>query len=179
MDENQPKKWYVMRDLKRRNALKRAYQVLDEKHFEVFTPMHWVVTMRNGKRVRAEEPVISDLLFVYEAKDILDPVVSSIPTLQYRYRLGHSINEPTTVREADMERFIRAVANSQDTRYYLPEEIRPEMLGRNITIIGGPLCGYSGKLLALKGARKKRLLVEIPDFVVAAVEVNPEFIQFV
>ncbi len=51
------------------------------------------------------------------------------------------------------------------------------MYGRTVRIIGGPLNGFEGRLLSIKGMRKRRLIVEIPSFITAAVEVSPEFIQ--
>ena len=50
------------------------------------------------------------------------------------------------------------------------------MIGKKVKIIGGPLNGYEGNLLFIRGSRKKRLIVEIPGFLTAAVEVDPEFI---
>lgn len=52
------------------------------------------------------------------------------------------------------------------------------MYGRMIRIEGGPLDGYEGRLLSIRGARVKRLIVEIPGLLVAAVEVDPEYIRF-
>ena len=48
-------------------------------------------------------------------------------------------------------------------KYYLPEEITPEMHNRPIRIVGGPLDGYEGTLLTTRGSKVKRLLVEIPQ----------------
>lgn len=124
-----------------------------------------------------EVPVITDLLFVHSSKDSLDEAVNRIPTLQYRYRLGHTIHKPLTVRDADMDRFINAVSHVNDVRYYMPDEIRPEMYGKEIRVIGGPFDGFQGRLLSLRGSRKKRLIVEIPGFITAAVEVPPDYIQ--
>lgn len=53
------------------------------------------------------------------------------------------------------------------------------MYGKEIEVIGGPLDGYRGRLLSMRGTRKRRLVVEIPDFLAAAVEVQPEYIQYV
>lgn len=172
-------RWFVMRDLKRRHSLRRAYQELMERGFEVFTPMRETVTVKKGVKVRKEEPIIADLLFVRSAKGPLDKVVANISTLQYRYRLGHSVNDPTVVRDDDMERFINAVRNSKNPRYYLPEEIRSEMYGKEIRVVGGPFDGYTGRLLSLRGSKTKRLLVELPGFITAAVEVCPDYIQLV
>ena len=86
--------WYVMRDLKRPNARIRAYQQLSESGLVVFTPMVTRVADRYGKRVRETVPFISDLLFVYATRAILDPVVDRIDTLQYRYVKGGGYCEP-------------------------------------------------------------------------------------
>ena len=57
------------------------------------------------------------------------------------------------------------------------EELTPAMYGRMIRIEGGPLDGYEGRLLSIRGSRVKRLIVEIPGLLVAAVEVDPVYIR--
>lgn len=172
------KRWFAMRDLKRPNAKSRAYSQLAEMGFEVFTPLHWVVETVNGKRTRSHVPCIPDLLFVRASRDSLDPAVARNATLQYRYQRGAQAS-PMVVRDTDMDRFIKAVANAGgDTRFFLPEELTPAMTGRRIRIIGGPLDTYEGNLLYVRGSRIKRLLVELPGFLTAAVEVDPDYIQF-
>lgn len=173
------KKWYVLRDLKRRNSSTPGYLELTEQGFDVFTPLKWEITTKAGRRIRRQVPVIADLVFVHSAKDILDVVISRIPTLQYRYRLGQSIYEPMTVRDGDMEQFIGAVKSTEDVIYYSLEEITPEMYGKEVAVVGGPLDGYTGRLLSMRGSRKRRLLIAIPDFIAAAVEVQPEYIRYV
>ncbi len=172
-------RWYVLRDLKRANALLPGCLQLQQSGIEIFTPMRWVITQRNGKRVRREIPYITDLLFAHATRTELDPLIDTTPTLQYRYARGLGYRMPMTVRTDDMNRFITAVRATDNPRYYLPEELTPELCGRYIRIIGGPLDGYEGNLLSLRGSRKRRLLVHLPNLLTAAVEVNPEFIQFI
>ena len=76
-----------------------------------------------------------------------------------------------------MQRFIHAVESTKNTRYYTPEEITSDMIGRKVRIVGGPLDGYEGNLQKMQGARTKRLFVELPNLLAAAVEVQPEYIQ--
>lgn len=172
--------WFVMRDLKRHNALLPAYKMLAERGFEVFTPMKWVLSprLRGGKRERKAVPFMQDLLFVRDCRRNLDPVVEITPTLQYRY-LRHGYCLPMTVRDEDMERFITAVNSTESIRYYKPEEITPAMHGRKIRIVGGALDGFDGTLVTTRGSKVKRLLVELPNLLSAGVEVNPEYIQFI
>ncbi len=171
-------RWYVMRDLKRVNAKEPAYKLLEGKKMEVFVPKVWKLYVKQGKRIREEVPFLQDLLFVHETRRNLDPIVEKTSTLQYRWRRD-IWREPMTVHDADMERFIRAVNHSESPRYYLPEEITPQMYGRRIRIVGGPLDGYEGSLLTMRGSKVKRLLVELQNFLAVGVEVNPEYIQLV
>lgn len=167
-----------MRDLKRANAKNLAYKMLKDLKFEVFTPMKWHIVTRKGERVREEMPVIPDLLFVHSSRSVLDPVVGKTETLQYRF-LRNTWRDPMIVRDADMERFIYAVSQSESPQYYLPEEITPNMYGRKIRIVGGPFDGYEGCLLTMRGSKVKQLLVELKGLLAVGVKVNPEYIQFV
>ena len=170
------KQWFVMRDLKRPNAKLPAYKQLTESGMEVFTPMQIRKVVRHGKRIVEEVPVLHDLLFVHELKSTLDKVVEQTATLQYRYLHG-AYCKPMTVPEAEMTRFIHAVTSSESTRYYLPGELTPQQCGRQVRIVSGPLCGYEGQLLSIRGSKVKRLIVRLSDVVAAAVEVKPEDIQ--
>lgn len=170
--------WFVMRDLKRANASQPAYRMLADRGITVFTPMTWRLTSVRGKRKRCRRPFIHDLLFVYDTRAHLDPIVGVTPTLQYRW-LRHTFRQPMTVSRAEMERFIHAVEQSSQPKYFMPEELTPLMCGRRIRIVGGQLDGYVGTLLTLRGSRTRRLLVELPGIMAVGVEVNPDYIQFV
>ena len=155
-----------------------AYLMFKDKGIEFFTPMvHKLLTI-HGKREDREVPFMQDLLFVKETKEKLDIIVEAIPTLQYRYKLGVQ-HTPIVVRNTDMERFIKAVEATENPKYYRPEEITPDMLNRKIRIIGGQLDGYIGTLVTTRGSKTKRLLVELPMLLAAAVDVETEFIQLI
>ena len=176
LDENERSQWFVMRDLKRRNAKLPAYELFKGFGIKVFTPMVWKLVVRHGKRCREEVPFMQDLLFVHDTRLAVDPIVEKCDTVQYRYvRGGYKV--PMTVRDNDMQRFIHAVESTENPRYYTPEEISSDMIGRKVRIVGGPLDGYEGCLQKMQGARVKRLFVELPNLLAAAVEVNPEYIQ--
>ena len=175
-DESDHLQWFVMRDLKRRNAKLPAYKLFESLGIKVFTPMVWKLVVRHGKRCKEEVPFMQDLLFIHDTRQAVDPIVEKYDTLQYRYiRGGYKV--PMTVRENEMQHFIHAVESSENPRYYTPEEITPDMIGREVRIVGGPLDGYEGHLQKVQGARVKRLFVELPNLLTAAVEVQPEYIQ--
>ena len=163
MSKDDDLKWFVMRDLTRPIAKLPAYLMLKDMGIEFYTPMVSKVVTRGGKRVRKQMPFIHDLIFVHGSRSIIDPIVRSVPTFQYRFMKKREL---MTVREAS-------------PRYYRPEEITPEMLRRKIHIIGGQLDGYEGFLITTRGSKVKRLLVELPSLLVATVEVEPEFIRLI
>ena len=174
---DEPKIWFVMRDLKRSNANFPAYKLLESLGVTHYTPMHWVLATRGGQKKREYRPFIPDLLFVYETRKNLDAIVSKTPTLQYRFVKGGAYREAMVVPEAEMNRFMHAVGSVGNPRYYLPSEITSDMCKRRIRIVGGNMDGYEGRRLSVRGSRVKRILVELPTWLVAAVEVNPEYIQ--
>ena len=110
--------WFVMRDLKRTNSKLPAYKLLAELNIEFFTPMVCKTVIRGGKRCLMKVPFMQDLLFVRDSRRHLDPIVAGIAKLQYRYIHGgqHIL---MTIRDADMERFKRAV-ESADAPPLLP-----------------------------------------------------------
>ena len=168
--------WFVMRDLKRSNAKQPAYKLLNELKIKCFTPMIWKTFIRKGKRILKEVPFMQDLLFVYDSRRVLDPIVERIATLQYRFVKGGK-RMPMTVRTEDMDRFIKAVSTMERPNFYTPEEIEPSMIGKKVRIVGGPLDGYEGYLQKIQGSKVKHLFVELPNLLTAAVEVDPEYIQ--
>ena len=178
-DESARKRWFVLRDLKRCNAKLPGYKQLWLAGIRQFTPMRQRLMSREGKRERVEMPVIPDLVFAQATRQELDPIVERTPTLQYSFVRGGGYCEPMVVRDEEMERFIHAIHNSESQIYYLPSEITPDMYGKEVRIIGGPLNEYTGRLLSVRGSRKRRLLIELPNFLTVAVEVAPEYIQFV
>ena len=140
--------------------------------------MHWKITQRRGKKTRKYQPIISDLLFVHSDRERLDKIIQKTETLQYRF-LKNSHSSPMTIREAEMERFIKAVKCSESVIYYSPDEISDILKGKKIKIVGGLLDGYEGILKTTRGSRIKRLIIELPQLVIAALEVNPEYIEII
>lgn len=173
------KQWFVMRDLKPANTKHPAYKTLQEQAFEVFTPMKWRWVESFGKKEKRYVPYIQDLLFVHTSREKLDPIVANTETLQYRFVKGGKFREAMIVPDKDMEHFINAIRNSPSFIYYTLGEITPRMYNRMIRIIGGPLNGYEGLLVTVRGSKVKRLLVNLPMLLSAAVEVDSEFIQLI
>ena len=172
--------WYALRDLKRSNALLPAFMQLRLMGVEVFTPTRWRMVVRGGKRERREVAVMHDLLFAYDTREALDPIIAKISTLQYRYKKGGKYCEAIVVSDDDMARFIDAVRASDEPRFYTPEELSILKCGQRIRIVGGQMNGCEGTLLSVRGSKFKRLLVELPNLLAVSVEIKDnEYIQIV
>ncbi|MCD8290471.1 MAG: UpxY family transcription antiterminator [Prevotella sp.] len=175
-DDGQKPHWFVLRDLKRPNANLPAYRLLEEANMNVFTPKKWYLATVKGKRVRRQVPVIPDLLFVCDTRENLDPIIERNPLIQYRW-LRNMRRTPMTVPDTEMNRFITAVNSTTFPQYYRPDEITPDMIGRMIRIIDGPLNGYEVPLLKMRGSRVKHIIVQIPSLLTATIDVRPDYIQ--
>ncbi len=82
-----------------------------------------------------------------------------------------------TVPDSEMEYFINVVSHDSTPIYYSLDELTPDMVGKEIIVNGRPLNDNRGELVKIQGSRKRRLIVEIKGFI-AAVEVHPDYIQF-
>lgn len=175
--------WYVLRDLKRPNSKKPAYKELQESPYDlqdkVFVPLVQRVYTRGSKKVVMYVPFMTDLLFVHEERQVLDPIVQSINTLQYRYAKGCKQHDPMRVSHAEMSRFIEAVRKAEHVEYYSLEEVSPQLYGKRIRIIGGLLNGYEGRLLSKRGSKHKSLLIDLIGVMSAAIQVESEYIQLI
>ena len=165
------KKWFVLRDLKRSNAIMPAFKQLDALNIEIFTPMTERIVLRKGRKIKEKIPFIQDLLFAHSSKETLDPIIEKISTLQYRFVKGLQ-HFPMVVSERDMDRFIHAVNTDNKPRFYAPEEITSAMCGRRVRIVGGALDNYDGFLQTTRGSKVKRLLIELPGLMTAGVELT-------
>ena len=171
--------WFVMRDLRRANAKEHAVDILAARGYEVFTPLVVRTKTERGRKVTVKRPFISDLLFVYATRMALDPVVSELDFLQYRFIRGGRMGEVMQVREDEMQAFMRAVSSDAPFQYFKPAGVSPAMYGKKIRIVGGTLDGLEGRLMSRRGSKVRRLLVDMGGLLSAGVEVEPEYIQLV
>lgn len=173
--------WLILRDLARPNAKRPAYKILqDRPDMEgcLFIPMKQKVFTEFGKPVVRCVPYLPDLLFVHKSREEFDPIVSSIPTLQYRYVRGGKQFEAMTVRHSAMSRFMEAVKELDKVEYYSLDEVSPTLYGKEIEIVGGRLDGFRGRLLSRRGSKVKRLIIDLEECnLSAAIQVDSEYIK--
>ena len=85
-----------------------------------------------------------------------------------------------TVKEQEMEQFMAAVRSTDQPVFYTPAEVSRLSFGKKIRLLcEGVLNGYEGELIAVRGGRKKKLLVRLPGLLAVEYEVSPDYIQFI
>lgn len=178
VDNIQSPVWYAM-SAPYRNEL-RAKQLLDSKGVENFLPLCTkILTDKNGKKIRKTLPIVSNLLFAYATHDTLQQIKQRASFLQYRTRKVDGRNVPIIVPDDQMRQFIAVCQTQSEKLIFLqPDEINLA-LGTPVRVIGGPFDGVVGTFIKVKGARARRVVVEIDGIAVATAEIEPQFIEVI
>ena len=128
-----------------------AMRLLKKENLGCFIPMQYKISIKKGKKVRALVPVVHNLLFVRAC--------------------------PSDVQ---MQRFIAVAGTYNDhLLYFQPEELNLSK-GTKVRITGGDFAGQEGIFLKVKGARDRRVVIEIQGVIaVALATVHPDLIEVV
>lgn len=165
--------WYVLRFLYRNQPKVRA--LFEANGVKTFSPKKLVVKIEKGRRVKKYEDILWDLFFVHSSKEIIDPYVAKFDNFQYKFKSGGKRHNPLIVPEDQMDAFIKAVEASKNPLFISQDDIDMRK-GTRVRIVKGPLSGFEGIVIKVKGAKAKRFIVEIPNTLAVAVEVSPNMI---
>lgn len=170
--------WFAMSAPYRKEA--EAVRLLDLKGIENYLPMQYrIFTNKSGKKVRKLVPVVSNLLFARTTRAYLQEVKTGVSFLQYRTRPENGRNVPIVVPDRQMQQFIAVCETHNEHLIYLqPDEINLSK-GTPVRIIGGAFDGVEGLFLKVKGARAKRVVVQIDGIAVATAEIEPQYIEVI
>lgn len=168
--------WYAMRATYRREP--DAMRLLKKENLGCFIPMQYKISIKKGKKVRALVPVVHNLLFVHARPSELKRVKSQVAYLQYitDTRSGQKIIIP----DNEMQRFIAVAGNYSDhLLYFQPDELNLSK-GTKVRITGGDFEGQEGIFLKVKGARDRRVVVEIQGVIAFAMAtIHPDLIEVI
>ncbi len=170
--------WYAL-SAPYRNEMK-AKRFLDEKGVENFLPLcSKIFTDQYGRKVRKTAPIVSNLLFAYTTRDNMQQLKMRAPSLQYRTNKVNGRNVPIIVPDKQMRHFIAVCQTNSDKLIYLqPDEINLAK-GTPVRVIGGVFDGVEGVFIKVKGARAKRVVVQIDGIAIATAEIEPEYIEVI
>ena len=163
--EKEAEIWYAMRATYRREP--DAMRLLKKENLGCFIPMQYKISIKKGKKVRALVPVVHNLLFVHARPSDVQRVKSQVTYLQY-------------ITDSQMQRFI-AVSGTYDDHllYFQPDELNLSK-GTKVRITGGEFEGQEGIFLKVKGARDRRVVIEIQGVIaVAMATIHPDLIEVI
>ena len=166
--------WFAMRATYRREMKVKC--VLEEEGLVTFIPMRYSVSGRGRQKRRELVPVIHNLIFVYATPEEMQRVKSTLPYLQYM--IDTRSRQKIVVPDLQMKRFIEVAGTHDDgLLYFAPEELNLAK-GARVRITGGPFEGQEGVFVKVKGARDRRVVVQIQGVIaVAMATVNPDLIE--
>ena len=144
---------------------------------EAFVPLRYTVKTVRGQKQRALVPALSGLIF---AKGTLEEVKDYLLEAHYPVYIRRSTfsnkEDYLTVPTKEMEDFIAVTESHEEhVTYFRPEEISLQA-GDRIRIKGGLYDGREGVIMRIKGKRNRQLVVQIPGFIAAAVEISPDML---
>lgn len=169
--------WYALGCLSPRQEIK----IRDEARkagFDAFVPLSYEVKTIRGQKQRKLIPALSGLIF---AKGELEALKTYTQESAYPVFIRKSTfsnhEDYLKIPTKAMEDFIAVTEHrEQHVSYFRPEEITLQE-GDRIRINGGPYDGRDGIIMRIKGKRNRHLVVQIPGFLVAAVELSPQMIE--
>lgn len=169
--------WYALGCLSPRQEIK----IRDEARkagFDAFVPLNYEVKTIRGQKQRKLIPALSGLIF---AKGELEALKTYTQESAYpvfiRKSTFSNLEDYLVIPTQAMEDFIAVTQHREEhVSYFRPEEIRLQE-GDRIRIKGGLYDGREGVIMRIKGKRNRHLVVQIPGFLVAAVELSPQMIE--
>ena len=168
--------WFAMRATYRREL--EAMHLLEKANLGCFIPMQYKISIRRGRKVRALVPVIRNLVFVHARPSEVQRFKSQITYLQYitDTRSGQKI----IISDSEMQRFIAVAGTYNDhLLYFQPDELNLSK-GTKVRVTGGDFEGQEGIFLKVKGARDRRVVVEIQGVIaVAMATIHPDLIEVI
>ncbi|WP_299092700.1 UpxY family transcription antiterminator [uncultured Bacteroides sp.] len=174
--EKESEIWYAMRATYRREP--DAMRLLEKENLGCFVPMQYKISLKKGRKVRALVPVVHNLLFVHARPSDVKRVKSQVSYLQYitDTRSGRKIIIP----DVEMQRFIAVAGTYNDhLLYFQPDELNLSK-GTKVRVTGGDFEGQEGIFLKVKGARDRRVVVEIQGVIaVAMATIHPDLIEII
>lgn len=174
--EKESEIWYAMRATYRRES--DAMRLLEKENLGCFIPMQYKISIKRGKKIRTLVPVIHNLVFVHARPSEVKRVKSQVTYLQYitDTRSGEKIIVP----DHQMQRFIAVAGTYNDhLMYFQPDELNLSK-GTKVRITGGEFEGQEGVFLKVKGARDRRVVIEVQGVIaVAMATIHPDLIEVI
>ena len=165
---NEQKVWFAMRATYGRNM--EVKKKLDEAGFESFVPMRYVVSLdRRGRKTKKFAPVVRDLVFIRTDQATMYGLKQQFESLRNIYIPSEDGRKRVVIVTDDqMDSFMKVTKTLSDgLLFFTPDEVNLSK-GVKVRIHGGQFNGLEGTFVKVKGARDKRVVVEVSGVIVVA-----------
>lgn len=165
---NEQKVWFAMRATYGRNM--EVKKKLDEAGFESFVPMRYVVSLdRRGRKAKKFVPVVRDLVFIRTDQATMYGLKQQFESLRNIYIPSEDGRKRVVIVTDDqMDSFMKVTKTLSDgLLFFTPDEVNLSK-GVKVRIHGGQFNGLEGTFVKVKGARDKRVVVEVSGVIVVA-----------
>ena len=169
-----PKLWFPMRVTYSRELKVKAE--LDRLKIENFIPMTYQVMDADTEHPHRElVPAINNLIFVHSTQERISFLKQKNKVLEpLRYmldRTAQKANTIMTVKDRQMENFMRVASMTDDSVMFLDDECVIGKEGKHVQIMGGIFEGVEGVIRRVK--RCKRVVVELEGIASVAIAYVP------
>lgn len=165
---NENRVWFAMRATYGRNM--DVKKKLDEAGIESFVPMHYVIALdKRGRKMKKFVPVVRDLIFVRTDLPTMHSLKEQYESLRNIFiPTGEGKKRIVVVSDEQMESFMKVTNTLSDgLLFFSPDEISLSK-GVRVRVHGGQFDGLEGTFIKVKGARDKRVVVEVAGVIVVA-----------
>ena len=168
--------WFVLGTTTVNREIK-IYDAMKLQHIECFVPLKYEVKRVRNRQQETLVPAIAGLIFARGTEEELkDYMLSSKDRLFFRHSAYSHHLDRLIVSDRDMRQFMDFVAEHQQVvNYFSPEEIAWRE-GELVRVTIGTK-EYEGKIVRIKGKRKKVFALEIKNTTFATIELTPELMQ--
>lgn len=168
--------WFVLGTTTVNREIK-IYDAMKLQHIECFVPLKYQVKRVRNRQQETLVPAIAGLIFARGTEEELkDYMLSSKDRLFFRHSAYSNHQDRLIVSDRDMRQFMDFVAaHQQVVNYFSPEEIAWRE-GELVRVAIGTK-EYEGKIVRIKGKRKKVFALEIKNTTFATIELTPELMQ--
>ena len=148
------------------NRQKKAYDYIVSKGEVAYMPLHYTQKIVCGKKKRALEPYLPQLLFVYASTEKICELVEHTPELSFlSYYYNHfktdknGKNPPLTISYTSMMNFIRITSIDNEHIKVVAPELCHYKSGDLVRVTEGDFTGVEGRVARVSG--QQRVVVEI------------------
>jgi len=172
--------WYPMRVTYSQELKIKAG--LDEEGIENFLPMTYQLIESGGNRHRSLVPAIHNLIFVHSTQErithlkMYNKAFASLRYMMAPSLIGFSKPEILTIRDREMENFIRVASVADDSVMFLDWSTIADKVSRRVMVADGPFAGVEGVIMRIR--RNKHVVVQLKGIAAVAITfVPPAFLK--